>query len=110
MYKHKETPDADLHKVFEDFSMLITEARNDSLFKDITELELFGVVDSMARGKTPGHDGIPMEFFQYAWPALGNDLYWMIRKNINKRQFHEEVTKGLLSLIPKEGDNKYLNY
>ena len=34
----------------------------------------------------------------------------MILKGIEERQLHEEVTKGLIWLIPKEGDSKDLNY
>lgn len=33
----------------------------------------------------------------------------MIRKNIVQGAFHEGVTKGVLSLIPKEGDGGNLN-
>lgn len=51
-----------MNKVFEDFYVLITEAMNDSLSKNITKIEVFQVVDSMDAGKTPGHDEIPMEF------------------------------------------------
>lgn len=34
----------------------------------------------------------------------------MILNNIEEGTFHEGVTKGLISLIPKEGDSKDLNY
>lgn len=34
----------------------------------------------------------------------------MILKDIEERQLHEGVSKGLICLIPKEGDTKDLNY
>lgn len=34
----------------------------------------------------------------------------MILSGIERRTLHEGVTRGLISLIPKEGDSKDLNY
>lgn len=64
----------------------------------------------MAKGKAPCHDGVPINFFQQLWPALGNGFYIMIRNNIELGVFHEGVTRGLISLIPKEGNNKEVNH
>ena len=83
---------------------------NASLIKEITERELRGVVRDMAKGKALGHDGIPTEFFQRLWPTLGQDFHQMLLRGIENGALHEGVTKGLISLIPKEGDSKDLNY
>ena len=56
----------------------------------------------MAKGKAPGHDEIPVAFFQQLWPTIGKDFYHMISRDIENGNFHEGVTKGLISLIPKE--------
>ena len=64
----------------------------------------------MAKGKAPGHNVIPYEFFQQLWPTLGFDFHWIILKSIELVAFHKGMTRGLLSLIPKEGDNKDLNH
>lgn len=70
-------------------------------------MAIFSIV---LKEKTPGHDGIPIEFFQQCWPTIGEDFLLMIRKGMEKGVLHEGVTKGLISLIPKEGDSKDLNY
>ena len=44
-----------------DSMLLLIKAMNNCRTQDI---ELFTVVTSMATGKTPGHDGIPLEFVQ----------------------------------------------
>lgn len=62
----------------------------------------------MAKEKAPGHVVIPYEFFQQLWPTLGFDFHWMILKSTELVAFNKGVTRGLLSLIPKEGDNKDL--
>lgn len=55
---------------------------NETLVKEITQQELYGSIDSMATGKSPGHDGIHVEFFKCLWPTLGYDFYQMVRKSI----------------------------
>lgn len=82
----------------------------ESLSKDITERELSAAVLSMAKGKALGHDGDPIEFFQRLWPTVRNDFYRMLLKGFEKRALHEGVTRGLISLIPKERNFKDLNY
>lgn len=44
------------------------------------------------------------------WPTLRKDYHRMILEGTNKRELHEGVTKGLLVLIPKEGDANDLNH
>ena len=36
--------------------------------------ECFLALNGMARGKSPGSDGLPMEFYGKFWPILGTDL------------------------------------
>ena len=38
------------------------------------------------------------------------DFLQMLRKGMETRTLYEGVTKGLISLIPKDGDSKDLNY
>lgn len=83
---------------------------NVALAKDITENKLSAAVTSMAKGKAPGHDGIPIKFFQKMWVTIGNDFHRMLLKGIEEGTLHEGMTKGLISLIPKEGDSKDFNY
>lgn len=40
---------------------------------------------------------------------LGNDLYRMIWGSIEQGAFHKRITKGIVSLILKEGNSKNLN-
>ena len=39
----------------------------------------------MAKGKAPGHDGIPIEFFQELWPTLEDDYLQMILQGIQNK-------------------------
>lgn len=41
---------------------------------------------------------------------MGYDVYQMIKGSMERGAFYKGVTKGVLSLIPKEGDDTILNY
>lgn len=64
----------------------------------------------MTKCKAPCHNKIPIEFFQELWPTLGYDFHRMILKEIEVGAFHEGITKGLISLITNDGDNRDMNY
>ena len=110
MYKHKDISEDALNEVMEGFPALFTNDMNESLAKEFTDKELSSAVMSVAKGKAPGHDGVPVELFQKLRPAIGQDFYLMISKGMDSGALHEGITRGLISLIPKEGDTRDLNY
>ena len=86
----------DLCRVFSSFyeSLFITEATDpviaNSLLSNVSSTlpstqadlcdgplssdECFVPLNGMARGKSPGSDGLPMEFYVKFWPILGTDV------------------------------------
>ena len=99
-----------MEEVFTGFPVTFNDTMNVTITKAITERELAAVVRDMAKGKAPGHDGLPIEFFQRLWPTIGVDFHKMLIGSMEKRNLHDGVTKGLISLIPKDGDAKDLNH
>ena len=110
LYGHKEVSEEAIMEVFTGFRVSFSEEMNASLTKEITERELGGVVRDIAKGKAPGHDRIPIEFFQRLWPTVGQDFLLMLVRNMERGELHEGVTRGVICLIPKEGDPKDLNH
>lgn len=47
----------------------------DMLAAEMTELELLEAVKSMQRNKTPGRDGLLVEFLKFLWPVLGKHFF-----------------------------------
>ena len=47
---------------------------NDALLLPISLLELEKIVFNMKKGKAPGPDGFPIEFFQVFWEVIKYDL------------------------------------
>ena len=99
-----------MDEVFENFPGMISQATNETLMRDITKREITTTVISLAKGKAPGHDGIPVEVFSKLWHTIGHDFYKMILRGIEKGVLYEGMTKGLISLIPKKGIAKDLNH
>ena len=90
MYKYKETSKRAINEVLEGLPATFTGTMNKALAKDITKRKLSIAVSSIAKGKAPGHDGIPIEFFQRIWLTIEND-------------FHRMLTKGFKDEILQEG-------
>jgi len=42
----------------------------------------------MAKGKTPGHNRVPVEFFQKLWSTIGNTFHCMLCKGIKEGALH----------------------
>ena len=53
-----------LAKIIEEVPTTFTNSMNGALSKIITEKELRGAVNSMAKGEASGHDDTPVKFFQ----------------------------------------------
>lgn len=83
---------------------------NELLTQETTQLELSTTTVSMAKGKPLGQDKISIGFFQQLWLALSFGSHQIIMYGNEVSEFHKGLTKGSISLIPKEGDTKDLNY
>lgn len=64
LYVHKEISEETIKEVFIGFPVTFINEMNVSITRAITEEELGAAVRDMTKGKTPGYDGIPVEFFQ----------------------------------------------
>ena len=66
--------------------------------------ECFAALIGMARGKSPGSDGLPMEFYVKFWPILGTDLVNVLNSCYLSGVMSLTQRRGLISLIFKKGD------
>ncbi len=72
------------------------------LDKPITLDEVRDAAQVMQRGKSPGIDGIPPEFYTCFWEQLGPFLLDMINSSIEKGRFSRDVNTALISLLLKK--------
>ena len=75
----------------------------------ITEAECFEAVMSMPNDKTPGSDGLSVNFYQVFWQELKDDLCQVFNKCFENGELCPSMRRGIITLLPKQGkDNLYL--
>ncbi len=70
----------------------------------ITFQELTEAMRELSKGRLPGIDGLPVEFYQQFWDLMGPDLYEAILECIKSNLLPISCRRAVLSLLPKKGD------
>ena len=66
-------------------------------------------MNSFKTGKTPGNDGIPVEFYRVFWPLLGKFMVDSFNEAYNKKEMSHSQKQAVITLIEKKGkDRNYL--
>ena len=66
----------------------------------ITEIEK--AIKCMANNKTPGPDGIPVEFYKIFWSEVSSLVHESFQKAYELRQLSDSQRQGVINLIPKK--------
>ena len=77
--------------------------------QNITTEECKQSLFSMKLNKSPGSDGLSVEFYQIFWNQLKGPFMNSLNESIQKGQLTDTQSHGILSLIFKSGDETYLN-
>ena len=85
---------------------VIDKDENEILRGKVTETEILKVITSMKTGKTPGIDGLPVEFYKTMWHTIKKEFVIVIRCIFEKLLLCKDMNKGVIKLVPKN-KNKY---
>ena len=66
--------------------------------------ECYAALIGMAKRKTPGIDGFPMEFYVKFWGVLGSDLVEVLNYCYSSGSLTLSQRRGIISLVFKKGD------
>ena len=69
--------------------------------EQITMEEVEEAIKCMNNNKTPGEDGISVDFYKVFWSRIKVLFMSMINENFERKMLHESARKGILNLIPK---------
>ncbi len=115
----------EMRKMARDFYKQLYSAENcdavsaDDLFKDLPQLgdeqkrtldtlitfkELTEAMHQLHVGRSPGIDGIPVDFYQNFWDTIGQDFYEVLLDCIRSKTLPISCRRAVLSLLPKKGD------
>ena len=70
----------------------------------LSQGECFAALQGMARGRTPGCDGLPMEFYLRFWSVLGADLVLVLNSAFTSGLMSRSQRRGIITLSFKKGD------
>ena len=72
--------------------------------------EVADAVFQMKNNKTPGLDGISIDFYKVFFKKLGNLMHQVILACYEQRTLYDSALWGMINLIPKAGkDTRFLN-
>nr|CAB3264542.1 pol-like protein [Phallusia mammillata] len=87
------------------------DSNDDTLGKPITAEEVLNTIMQMSLGKSPGPDGVSVEFYRSCWRVIGQDLTDVINTIHSSGTVPDEMKRGTVTLIHKKNDTTLLkNY
>lgn len=72
----------------------------------VSEEEVRRVIDGINRNKTPGKDGLTVEFFCKAWEVMKNEVCELVRLVFAVGEMPKSLREGVITLIYKKGDKR----
>lgn len=80
----------------------VTQEDNVRLLADITDEEIKITILESPRKKSPGSDGLPIEFYIKFWHVIGPEFTTMCNELLLSTSFPVSFTKGIVVQIPKK--------
>lgn len=98
-----------LHKLPDRFSTNCQPSMLAELGAVPTKEELGNAIRVIARGRSPGPDGIIVEFYHQFWDMIADEFTRMLTTAIEQESLPSGMNKGLVVLLPKDGDRELLS-
>ena len=70
---------------------------------EISFQECENILGSFHESKTPGNDGIPIEFYKTFWPLLGKFMVASFNEAFVKKEMLPSKKQAIITLIEKKG-------
>ena len=81
----------------------LSESSKNSLDATITKDEVLKAVRKMHNNKSPGEDGIPVEFYKLYWNIISDDLIEVYLKGLDDNQLSYTQYLAIIILLYKKG-------
>jgi hypothetical protein len=78
-----------------------TANANKALTQNLTLEEIHKVIQALPKGKAPGHNGIPIEFFQACASEVAPTMLKAYTAMLASGETSNYINRGLITLIPK---------
>jgi hypothetical protein len=96
---------------WESVPVRVTADVNATFTQNLSLEEVHKAIQALPKGKVPGHDGIPIEFFQAYASEVAPVLLKVYTAMLAFGEASAYINMGLITLIPKTGDrSKFRNW
>ena len=90
-------------------SILVPEDIRNNQETQISSQDLEQAIKKLNNNKTPGEDGIPVDFYKVFWKQLKEPFTAMVDYTYHHGALHASARRGILNLIPKSNkDTRYV--
>ena len=81
----------------------ISRAESDYIDSPFEFDEFWEALKELKKGKTPGNDGLTVEFYLSFWPIVGHIMFNAICEAVEYGEMGPSLRRGIIKLIPKKG-------
>ena len=82
----------------------VSIVEQDSLNKGLSIEEIDAAIDSLSSGKSPGIDGLPVEFYKKQKNWITVEILRLYEEEFAKGSLGKDINKGVIKLLPKTRD------
>ena len=108
-YKHLYQSDSSVHFDMTNSSGIFVQPQDKlRLEQGISEGEIFDAIMTLKPNKTPGCDGLPIEFYRKFWTILKEYLVNLYKDCVKNGELNFSARKGIINLIPKKAKDTSL--
>ena len=111
LYRCDQTDLAKQNLFLDNITAGLFDQQKNNLQVDLSEHEIEAAISQMANGKTPGPDGLSIEFYTHCWPIVKHEVICVLREMFSSQSVEPQIKTGYLTLIHKKGPkNEIVNY
>ena len=93
-------------KYLDDTPAVITQQEATELAEPITLAEVQTSIEAGAKGKCPGPDGLPLEFYRATWSVIKEEITEIFNTILARRKICASHKAGVVVLVPKVAQPK----
>ena len=109
LYKSKGVKDEDIVHILDDLEIPCLDDDTSNLCEGlIVESECLEAINSMSLDKTPGNDGLPLNFYKEFWKDIKDLLCRVFNEFFVSGEMSSTLKTGIITLLPKKDKNNLL--
>ena len=104
LFSAEETDAVTATGLLDNLDSFLTLKQAASCYGPLSVAEVLTALNGMSRNKTPGSDGLPVEFYIKFWHVIDSDLTEVFNNAYDSESLSKSQKLGLITLLFKKGD------